>query len=629
MKNRLSVLVVLFALTMPVRAQYFEWAGTIGGTGGMTPEYAQDIAADSAGNSYIIGYFYGTSDFDPGPGTASLVSKGDGDVFFAKYDKDGNYVWAKSIGCVLLDAGYAIDVDISGNVYITGYFCDSADFDPGPGTVYLYSAGTRDIFIAKYNNNGNYIWAYSIGGSSADCSYGISTDDSGNVFITGSFTDSVDFDHGAGNAFLFSSTTALFLAKYDINGNYLWAFTTDPVSPGKGRDIVVDDTGNVYITGDFQGVTDFDPGPGTANVSGMGNTAVFFAKYDNNGNYVWAKSVGGSDFDEAYSIALDGSNNVCISGFFNILADFDPGTGTYYLTDVGNRDAFVAKYDNNGDFLWANNIGSNSQDDAYSIAADDSGNVYVTGAFWDTVDIDPGADTLYIVSVAYRDVFFVKYDNYGNYVWARSVGSTNDDRGRGIAVDDMQNVYITGYYQNTADFDPGPGTAILTPGGYDTFLAKYNNNYCNNVDTSVSVNGNILTANATGVNYQWIDCNNNNQPIAGETNQSFVSSGASGSYAVIIEDSICIDTSACFFVTGIPINKPGDNSIITICPNPSTGIVYLKAENIVKIEVMDIKGEHVYTGTETEIDLSGHSKGIYFIKITTDQSVVIKKILLE
>ena len=149
MKNKLTFLAVISVFTLSIQAQSLEWAGTIGGTGGMTPEYAQDLAIDSAGNSYIIGYFFGTADFDPGTGTASLISKGDGDIFFAKYDNDGNYLWAKSIGCALLDAGYAINVDNSGNVYTSGSFQETVDFNPGVGTFNLTSAGTYDIFVHK------------------------------------------------------------------------------------------------------------------------------------------------------------------------------------------------------------------------------------------------------------------------------------------------------------------------------------------------------------------------------------------------------------------------------------------------------------------------------------------------
>jgi len=625
---KITILVsLLFLFVIYSNAQNIEWAHSIGGPPATTPEYNNDMVIDTAGNVYIIGSFWGSSDFNPDTLVSNyIVSEGDFDVYFAKYDKDGNYIWAHSIGSTLADAGYAIDVDKNGNVLISGFFADSADFNPGAGENKLYSNGLIDIFFAKYDNNGNFIWAKSAGGNNGDYCYGIASDNAGNVYITGSFADTADFDPGVGTANLITSGSASFyLAKYDANGNYQWAFATDPSGSSIGRDIVCDNAGNILVTGDFQSFTDFDPGVDTAYLYGYGNTSVFFAKYDNNGGYIWANAIGGTYFDEGHGITVDDSDNILITGIFNLTADFDPGAGNYNLTTYGSSDAFLAKYNPNGDFVWANKIGSTDTDYGYDVASDDSANVYITGVFWDKCYCDPADTSNNIIGAFFADMFFAKYDSDGNYIWAYPIASYNHDRGRGIAVDNMFNIYVSGYYQNTADFDPGYGAYVLNPGGYDTYIAKYNYSDCSNIDTTVSINAGMLTANATGVNYQWLDCNNNYQPLSGETGQNLILSG-SGSFAVLLYDGVCIDTSACYLITDV--NQLDSESNIAIYPNPTSGLIHIDANNIEQIEVLNQMGQIIYTGEgNTDIDLSRQPAGVYFVRVNMNDKTAVVKVL--
>lgn len=391
------------------------WAKGIIGSSGI----GRSIALDAGGNVYITGQFQGTNiDFDPGAGVANLSSSGVNDIFFAKYDAGGNYLWARSIGGSTQDYGTSISIDPSGNVYITGYFQSAlADFDPGPGVANLSCvgpAGTADLFFAKYDTNGNYLWAKAVGSTGGnDLALSISTDATGNSYITGSFAGiSVDFDPGPGTAVLSagaSTTTAVYFAKYDASGNYLWAKTISGSSPSIGHSISVDAAGNAWITGSFTGSSvDFDPGPGVATLTtGALGGAMFFGKYNANGNYLWAKAIEGA------------------------------GAG--------------------------------------SIARNVSGKVYLTGQFASVVDFDPGPGTA-TLSASGIDLYFAKYDAAGNYIWAKSIPtSSSGDQGRSIAVDGSDNVYITGSFNgNNTDFDPGPGTATISTFGYSYMhLAKY------------------------------------------------------------------------------------------------------------------------------------------------------------
>ncbi|MCH8902458.1 MAG: T9SS type A sorting domain-containing protein [Bacteroidetes bacterium] len=460
------IIFVLLGLTIFSKAQTFLWANVIGSTGA---DVSYGIAIDDTGNVYLTGYFAGTTDFDPGAGTANLTSVGDADIFFAKYDMNGNYVWAHSIGTGWRDEGLDITVDDLGNVYITGYFRDPADFDPGAGISILTPVASQDIYFAKYDAAGNYLWARAIGSKLIDLGADISVDASGNVYLTGSIQDTTDFDPGAGTAIL--TTSGAFFAKYDSGGNYLWANVLDGCA---GSRIDIDNSANVYVTGYFFGTVDFDPGAGTTNLTSVGLYDIFFAKYDSAGNLLWARNMGGPSLDVGASIVVDDSGKIYLTGFFVGTADFDPGAGTANLTAIGFSDIFFAKYDETGKYIWAKKIGGGNIDLGSSIALDGSGHVYVTGQFQGTADFDPGAGVANLSSAGVEEIFFAKYDSGGNYIWANRIGSSGIDASYIITIDVSGNLYITGSFSGTADFNPGTGTNNLTSGGdLDIFYAKY------------------------------------------------------------------------------------------------------------------------------------------------------------
>ncbi len=381
-----------------------------GAFAGAGDDAGKAIATDSVGNVYSTGYFQGTMDFDPGAGTFNLTSAGSYDVFVSKVDIAGNFVWAKSLGGTDVDVANAIALDAFGNVYTTGHFRGTADFDPGAGTLNLTSAGGFDGFVSKLDSAGNFVWAKALGGTSDDSASGIALD----------------------------------------------AF------------------GNVYTTGNFFGTADFNPGDGTFNLSSAGSRDGFVSRLDNAGNFVWAKALGGTSDDYASAIALDAFGNVYTTGYFIGTADFDPGAGTFNLTSAGARDGFVSRLDSAGNFSWAKALGGTSDDVANAIALDAFGNVYTTGSFSGTANFDPGVGTFNLTSAGSIDVFVSRLDSAGNFSWAKALGGTNDDRAIAIALDAFGNVYTTGYFYGTADFDPGAGRFNLTSsaGSDDVFVSK-------------------------------------------------------------------------------------------------------------------------------------------------------------
>jgi hypothetical protein len=418
-----------------------------------------------------------------------------------------DFSWAKQVaGPSQSEEGKGIGLDAMGNVYSAGVFDDSADLDPGPGTQMAYSAGGDDIYVQKLDAMGNLIWAFSIGGTSTDVVHDLYTDLAGNVYITGQFKNTVDFDPDTGVTNLVAlANDDIFFAKYNSSGALVWAHRIGGTANDQGHGITADLSGNVYITGYFKGIVDFDPGPGTANLTGNGIEDIFVAKYDSSGNYLWAHSAGGANTDMGQSIAVDYMGNVLVTGNFNGAAvDFDPGPATVNLSTNGGADIFIASYGDTGQLNWAKNIGSDSTDDGLGIATDIMGNVFVTGYFQDSADFDPGPGTQTLTATGDKDIYILNLDGSGNFVWAKQVGGTGADAGNDINIDISGGIYVTGYFSGfSVDFDPDTGITNLTGhGNEDIFVAKYDSvgslSWARSMGSSATDMGNAIITDIMG-----------------------------------------------------------------------------------------------------------------------------------
>jgi hypothetical protein len=493
-------------LTPTTQAQKLVWAKQLGGTNPNLQQMATSVAVDGMGNVYTTGYFMGTVDFDPGAGVVNLTSTGSNDVYVSKFNAGGNFIWAKQLSGSGDDRGTSVVVDGSGNVYTTGYFETTVDFDPGAGVFKLTSAGYEDMFVTKLDAAGNLVWAKQVSGISHDGGNSVVVDGAGNVYTTGYFLGTTDFDPGAGVFKLTSGgDTDLFVSKLDANGNFVWAKGVGGTSGDQGTSVTVDGMGNVYITGYFEGTVDFDPDAGVVKLTSAGqNTDIFVSKFNPGGNFVWAKQLGGTFHDGGTSIAVDKMGNVYTTGYFEDTGDFDPGAGVFKLTSAPGAysDMFVSKLDAGGNFVWAKGVGAKGLDYGTSVAVDGSGNVYTTGLFYYTVDFDPGVGVFNLTS-AYSDMFVSKLDAGGNFVWAKQLSGINGYVfSSSVAVDEGGGIYTTGNFYSTVDFDPGMGVFNLTSAGYrDIFVSKLHQYTPVSLTTWVSsttVNaGNTLTLSVT------------------------------------------------------------------------------------------------------------------------------------
>ena len=317
------------------------------------------------------------------------------------------------------------------------------------------------------------------GGTGNDQALSITADGAGNIYTTGLFSGTVDFDPGSGiNNLISSGGNDVFVSKLDSSGSFVWARQFGGIGSDSGLAIAVDSSGNVHSIGNFVGTADFDPASGTtSNLISAGSGDVFVSKLDSSGAFVWAKQFGGTLDDQGTGIAVDSSANVYTTGYFYGTADFDPASGSSSnLISAGNDNAFVSKLDSSGAFVWAKRLGGTSGGYAEEIALDGSGNVYTTGYFQGTFDFDPASGTTSnLTSAGSLDVFVSKLDSSGAFVWAVRFGSTGSDWGFGIVLDGSSNVHTTGYFSGTVDFDPGAGTCeLISAGSTDAFVSNLN-----------------------------------------------------------------------------------------------------------------------------------------------------------
>lgn len=432
----------------------------------VSQDYSYSVATDAAGNVIITGEFYGSpisfGDYD-------LTNVAYSDVFVAKYSSTGTVLWAISAGGMLYESGTGIATDADGNIYVTGSF-NSPTINFGSTVINNSNSGndTYDGFLAKYNSAGELQWVFGAGGANDDFAKGIAVDGEGNVFVTGSFNSS---SLTIGDIVLMNTdptgeTEDIFIVKVNSSGDAMWANKEGGIEKDFGTAIACDREGNSFITGYFNSsAISF----GTFPVVNTGNWDLFLAKYNPDGDALWARGAVGTYVDRGTGITTDTSGNVCITGaFYSATLTF----GTIVIQNGGgsvNGNIFIAKYNGSGTPLWASNVGwvGEVQNVYYSeIASDIANEYYVTGWF--------ASETMTIGSTVLTnngasDIFVAKYSPSGTVEWAKQVSGDGGDYSKGIATSLPGNVFVAGFFDGDAlNFD---GLTLTSSGYVDLFVA--------------------------------------------------------------------------------------------------------------------------------------------------------------
>ncbi len=538
-----------------------------------------------------------------------------------------NWQWSKSVGGIIAEGGECVTVDEIGNVYAVGYFATSSvTID---ATVLTNGTTGASMLLIKYDPSGNVIWAKNAGELRNNIATSVIVDNNDNVFVAGYFT---------GQTLTFGSTVltnagslneAIFIVKYDVSGNILWAKTAlgSGVLDDHVNSMAVDSSGNIYVVGSFESSTlNF----GVTTLTQAGIRDIFIAKYDSTGNFQWAQSAGGDGPDEALSISVDAEGNSFTTGYYgstSILLGNSTFTNSNNINGLASTDIFLVKYDPNGNPQWAKNDGvvgtAVGQNYGEGVTIDSNGNLFVVG-FFTSPSIAFGSNTL--TSSGSYNMFIVKYDSIGNPLWARGTNNSSYEEAYSVSVDSYGNAYVTGWFIGTS-INFGSNT-ISGFGDKDIFLVKYDSL------------GNSLWAESIGGNYEErsysiaMDANGDGY-LTGFFQSAVISFGnttlTNAGYTDLWIAKFCGISNNC--LTGI--SEENMEPELTIYPNPSNGFfnTQMTEQTNAQIKIFNLLGECVYQNSVStsnlEIDLGGEVNGVYLMQLNTEQGTLNKKLIIQ
>lgn len=318
-------------------------------------------------------------------------------------------------------------------------------------------------------------WVQSFGSTGAEAGNCVKTDSKANILTLGYFRGSIDFDSGIEELSLKSNgSTDIFLCKMNSEGKLMWARNFGGRQQDQGITMAIDQQDNIYIAGTFQESIDFNLFLPGVKITAQAFNDIFIAKLNSDGNLLWVKALNGSLDDIAKSIALDSENNILLCGYFQGTITPEINSSQFNYQSKGGDDVLILKMDSLGNFIWSKHVGGRLDDDPLGVAVDANNDIVICGIFNDTIDIDPGTSRLLFKEKGTVDAFILKLNSQGEYLWAIQQSSEEFLNAISVAVDNSNNIIITGTFRTKADFDPGIGEFIMTSPGVsgDSYIQK-------------------------------------------------------------------------------------------------------------------------------------------------------------
>jgi hypothetical protein len=523
------------------------------------------------------------------------------------FSQTASWDWVRSAGGVGDDVGFSITNDHNNNILVAGKIVSVANFDSLAIASMTYNGGG---FIAKYDSSGNILWLNGISGSRTTAVQSIATDLNNNVYVCGHFTEITYTD-------IFSLTSNgssdAFIGKYSANGNLLWIKSAGGIGLDGAMSLICSDS-LLFVAGEFRDSVYFD---NTLLVS-SGNSDIFLACLDFEGNYKWIKQAGGLYYDVPRSISIDNNSDIIIAGHINTSANFgitDTSVFTY-----GSIDPFVAKYSSAGEFLWVNSFGSIAEDRGISVISDINNNLFLHGHFYGTAYFD----TITLQSTGIEDYFICKLQPNGDVVWANKIETRidpyDDFWNHTLESDEQGNIYITGYFMDSLVYD---SFSVQSNGSYDIFVIKIDNV------------GDLVWCLTAGNDHSYGDYS---RSIARDDNGNLFITGRFYSTLFFGDSSITSNGSADIFIAKIsetPLNIDflKETTQIDIFPNPTSSFLSIVSEDneIQKVEILNNNGKLISSYKNTnmnQIDVSDLSKGVYFVRVFFEQMTITSKIII-
>ncbi|MFK8038088.1 MAG: T9SS type A sorting domain-containing protein [Crocinitomicaceae bacterium] len=655
---------LLISFFLMSQSPKLKWAKQYGGSSNFGERIA-DMTVDKSNYSLSVGWVSDSADINPGSGTyiyTNLASQKTG--YVQKLNVNGGFSWG-----FFLEKAFPTGVvtDSLNNIFITGLFEDTVDFDPSIDTFNLISSGNRDVFVIKLDYVGNLIWAKGFGSQYDVIASAIEIDDSSNIYLTGNYKYNMNVEiNNVSTSLSSNGISDAYVTKIDSNGSVIWLQSFGGNYSDGGQSISLDSLGNIYTIGYYNsslntpiagiGQVDFDPGPDTLYLNAvidwiddLGNlhtdniSKTYIQKLTNNGELVWANSLYGWNTIGSKIIA-NKAGKLWITGTYSAGLFLDPISLNHQVSSNGGTDIFLTHLKSNGDFLWGKSFGGNSNSNyswqsegCWGIDIDNDNNAYLVGSYFDTVNFGSSQDTLQLISHQHSaDGFVLKINSNGNSMWVQNLTSNSghENTPSQIEIDLNNNLLVSGLFSEVVDFDPSIDISNLTAiGNQNIFIEKI----CEcELDKSITFQNGIFTANESNADYQWMffyngsySPVNNNVAIS---NLKTFTPVTNATYAVQITKNGCTEISDHYILTNLALNSVDDFKINSF-PNPSSNGLVTTTTNqpgLYQVCVYDAMGKKILAKSnisDPTIKIFLPSSGIYFLEIRSGQTVITKKLI--
>lgn len=664
----------------------YEWAVNFGST---QMDRGTIIDLDNNGNVIIGGYYEADLDIDPSSNNFFLEHTEDKDCFLVKLNSAGELIWGFGLAGSDDNQFSAICTDELGNIFVTGYHYGSIDLDPGEESLVFNSNGQSDMFVCKYDPDGNLIWGTSFGNEKYSFFTDIDLDEDGNLLLMGSFSKKLDFDPGQDTLYLETVDRGFdaFVLKLTSQGAFVWVKQLGSNGPDSGTSLSIDSNGDLIVSGKFMYQIDLDPSPDSLMIQSNGEEDIFLCKLDALGNLIWGYGIGGENDDFIAASTLDDDDNIYLTGSYSYQTNLGTNDNEHIISSPAHT-GFIAKYDNHGKIVWGRNISEGGRVLLGKVQIADDGNIFGCGRLDDDADLDP-SEAEYILSAegGVEDIIIVCLGLDSELIWAKSLGKQYQESASQLVVDDFGSVITTGHFQGNMDFDPGEGVEkILGSGYWDAFVQKmtpcyeyidYSVTHCDS--SLVAPNGDVvwdesgmyfdtiiephhcneyykidfsnivtedsiiayedsLVAVQDGANYQWIHSFDGERYniLEGANEQSFVID-TMGYYSAIIDNFGCIDTTNFIYYDSLFFIIPQIDQIQFVAyPNPSRGHVEIDlGQNYSKVTVIvynsaGLEIQKIDYQQISKVSLELKETGLYFLEVLIDkENSFVQKLLIR
>jgi hypothetical protein len=689
LKNLFLLFSILLTLSIHAQNVVYDWAVQFKSSDHCRP-YHLEFDPDS--NLVIAGTYNARMDADPSNVNYYLEHVDEADAFIAKLSPEGNLIWAYGITGEGDESISNIELDQFGNIYVTGSFYEDIDVSMRSESHVFHSAGQTDMFVCKYSPDGDLIWAHQLGNYKYNFAYGFELDEEANLYISGYFSRSMDFDPGTDSTILecVDNYTDIFVLKLNKEGDFVWVKQLKGSLGDFNRTLHLDSENNILLAGNFRGELDFDPGDGVYQLTSNGEDDMYLCKLDQNGSFIWAHSFGKEHDEFMYHINTDSHDDVFVLGSYSFHTNLNTGPEEYLIESQAYT-GFIAKYSKDGDFQWGRNIGEGENSKAIfsRIKFDSEDNIYGIGNLSGEIDVDP-SENEYILSVGFgvEDILIMGLSSEGDLYWAKTFGRTSSQEyGQDLLLDQEGSIISCGYFQGGVDFDPGEGVAKLYAQGYwDGFVQKMNpcqyhydweRNRCDEalvspsgkyiweesgiyfdtlqvphectkyyridftntiVDDTIMVSNDTLILQQSDAIYSWLHQFDEYEPISEipNANESVYVIDTNGYYAARINLNGCIDTTAfIYFDSSWFINSLAEFDHHLVYPNPTNDIVNIlfeKKYQQIELILYDQAGHQVLEQeyfNANSILLNIEKSGFYFLHLQSNgEKLLTQKILV-